>query len=267
MMRNRLPVAICLAWGIIMLLQFFIPHEFVQVTFLEWVNNSTIIVAVFALAIGLASLIHSHSNRIKRRLPGWGFSIVTLAVAAVVTVAGIGKPHWGPVLARQTTVALGAAGATSRIDVIEHTLFGFDPATTPTNLLVHGALLPVRIKSVPLYDWFFNYVYTPLTATTFSLLAFYILTAAFRAMRAKTWEAALLLGAAVIVLLGQVPVDQLVPLGTLDGLPVFEKLKQLILDYPNTAAKRSIIIGVALGSLATGIKILAGIEKPYMGGE
>ncbi|NLF40125.1 hypothetical protein GX586_11815, partial [bacterium] len=72
---------------------------------------------------------------------------------------------------------------------------------------------------------------------------------------------------AIIVLLGQVPVDQLVPLGTINGLPTFEWLKQIILDFPNTAAKRSIIIGVALGSLATSIKILAGIEKPYMGGE
>jgi hypothetical protein len=38
------------------------------------------------------------------------------------------------------------------------------------------------------------------------------------------------------------------------------------MDYPNSAAKRSIIIGVALGGLATGIKILTGIERPYLGG-
>lgn len=266
-MRNKVPVIICLAWGIIMLVQFFVPHEFVQVTFLEWVSNSTIIVGVFALAVGLASLIHSHGNRIKRRLPGWGYSIITLAVAAIVAVAGICKPHWGPVVARERTTAQANAGGTGVVTIVEHTLFGFDPSAHETNVAAQGVMAPARVTSVPMYDWFFNYVYSPLTATTFSLLAFYILTAAYRAMRAKTWEAALLLGAAIIVLLGQVPVDQLVPLGTINGLPTFEWLKQIILDFPNTAAKRSIIIGVALGSLATSIKILAGIEKPYMGGE
>ena len=38
------------------------------------------------------------------------------------------------------------------------------------------------------------------------------------------------------------------------------------MNYPNNAAKRGILIGVQLGSLATSIKILSGIEKPYMGG-
>ena len=46
----------------------------------------------------------------------------------------------------------------------------------------------------------------------------------------------------------------------------FEAMKSVILNYPNNAAKRGILIGVQLGSLATSIKILSGIEKPYMGG-
>ena len=68
-MRAKVPMLICMTMGIIMLLQFFVPHPFIQDTLLEWVNNSAMIVAVFALAIGLASLVHMHGNRINAVCP------------------------------------------------------------------------------------------------------------------------------------------------------------------------------------------------------
>jgi len=283
---------ICMTMGIVMLLQFFVPHPFIQDTLLEWVNNSAMIVAVFALAIGLASLVHMHGNRIKRRLPGWGFSVITLGTAALVAVIGLLKPSWGPTVAReqyaQCEPSDGPAPLTTRIVRVDHTLFGFDPVTAltvlptgvtcvqtnitvvharrETNIVAAAVTVPLRITSTPLYDWYYRYVHVPLVSTTFCLLAFYMITAAYRAMRIRSWEAALLMAAAIIVIIGQVPADQFVPLGSINGISTFEWLKQLIMDYPNSAAKRSIIIGVALGGLATGIKILAGIEKPYLGG-
>jgi hypothetical protein len=283
---------ICMTMGIIMLLQFFVPHPFIQDTLLEWVNNSAMIVAVFALAIGLASLVHMHGNRIKRRLPGWGFSVITLGTAALVAAIGLLKPAWGPSVAREQYAQCepgdGATLLTTRIVRVDHTLFGFDPVTVltampagvaytqtnisvvqdriETNISAVAATLPLRITSTPLYDWYYRYVHVPLVSTTFCLLAFYMITAAYRAMRIRSWEAALLMAAALVVIIGQVPADQFLPLGSVNGVPFFEWLKQLIMDYPNSAAKRSIIIGVALGGLATGVKILAGIEKPYLGG-
>jgi len=124
-----------------------------------------------------------------------------------------------------------------------------------------------------MFDWFYNYIFVPLSATTFSLLAFYIMSAAYRAVRIKSWEAGLLLAAAIIVLLGQVPIEQIpfvgkfIACGSIKGISTFEYLKGIILDFPNTAAKRGIIIGIALGGLATSIKIIFGIERPYMGGQ
>jgi hypothetical protein len=131
---------------------------------------------------------------------------------------------------------------------------------------VGATVLPWRRTTVPLYDWFYSYIYLPMVTTTFSLLAFYMVTAAYRAMRVRSWEAALLMIAAVIVMLGQVPVHTYVRTGSINGVPLFEWLKDLIMNFPNSAAKRGIIIGVALGGLATAIKILVGIEKPYLGG-
>jgi hypothetical protein len=99
------------------------------------------------------------------------------------------------------------------------------------------------------------------------------MSAAYRAVRIKSWEAGLLLAAAIIVLLGQVPMEQIpfvgkfIACGSIKGISTFEYLKSIILDFPNTAAKRGIIIGIALGGLATSIKIIFGIERPYMGGQ
>ncbi len=269
-MRAKLPMLICMVSGALMLLQFFVPHPFVQDTALEWISNSMMIVGVFALAIGLASLLHMHGNKIKRRLPGWGFSMITLATAAFVATIGLLKPAWGPTVSHvqyaQYEPDPQGSMRTTRIVRVEHTLFGFDPQSSMTNVLVGAVSTPLRANSTPLYDWYFTYVHVALVSTTFCLLAFYMLTAAYRAMRIKSWEAALLMVAAVIVIIGQVPADQFIPLGHINGISTFEWLKQLIMDYPNSAAKRSIIIGVALGGLATGVKILTGIERPYLGG-
>ncbi len=55
------------------------------------------------------------------------------------------------------------------------------------------------------FDWIFNHVFVALDATMFSLLAFFIASAAFRAFRARTPEATALLIAGCIMMIGRVP--------------------------------------------------------------
>lgn len=102
-------------------------------------------------------------------------------------------------------------------------------------------------------------VLVPLQATVFALLAFYMASAAFRSFRARNLMAGLLLGSAFIVMLGQVPLGGQI----WSGLP---EISQWIMAVPNTASKRGIELGVTLGSLATSLKILTGIERNWMGG-
>ena len=97
----------------------------------------------------------------------------------------------------------------------------------------------------------------------FSLLAFYIASAAFRAFRIRTFDATLLAIAALIVMVGRVPIGQVLTA----GLPTELQLPtwaNWLLEWPQNAAKRGIAIGAGLGLMATGLRIILGIERAYM---
>ena len=109
------------------------------------------------------------------------------------------------------------------------------------------------------------FVLSPVQATMFALLAFFIASAAYRAFRAKTLLATLLLLSAAVVMLGRVPIGDMLTGWLPEGLR-FSDIAKYILDYPNTAAKRAIYIGVGLGIAATALKIILGIERTWLGG-
>jgi len=123
-----------------------------------------------------------------------------------------------------------------------------------------------------LYVWIFDSMFDPLDATMFSLLAFFMASAAYRAFRARTLEASLLLAVAVIVMLGRVPIggflwQHIAPQALVDRVPFFpEQITEWIMSAPNMAARRGIMIGAALGAISTSLKIILGVERSYLGG-
>jgi hypothetical protein len=107
------------------------------------------------------------------------------------------------------------------------------------------------------FMFIYTYVIVPLQATMFALLAFFIASAAYRAFRARSMEATLLLITAAVVMLGRVPVGA----ELWDKLPV---MQDWIMEVPQMAAKRGIFIGIALGTVAMSLRVILGLERTYL---
>ena len=108
--------------------------------------------------------------------------------------------------------------------------------------------------SQPIVQWIFDNVQAPIQASLSALIVLFIVTAAYRLLRVRNLEAALMLLVTLLVLAGQV---------TVGLVPVLPELKDWILDVPAMAGVRGILLGVALGALLTGIRLLLGVERPY----
>jgi hypothetical protein len=106
--------------------------------------------------------------------------------------------------------------------------------------------------------WVFQWIYQPLGAAIFSLLAFFLTTALFRALHIRSAEAIVLLIAALVVVIGQAP------FGATPPIDIAASVKDWLLDYPVLAGIRAIVLGVAFGAVATSLRALLGFDRTYM---
>ncbi len=205
-MKRQLPLLIISVCGVFMVFQYFVPHETSEFLYefiaLDWPP----IIGIFALTLGIISLVRVSFTKIRKRSPDWQFSIVTLLGLIAMIVAGL--PWFGG----QKSSAV---------------------------------------------QWQYQNIMKPITATIFSLLSFFIASAAYRAFRARSVLASILLISAVIVMI------RFFPLGPLTGAVTW--MADWVLNVPNLAAKRAIIIGIGLGIISTAMKVILGVERSYMG--
>jgi hypothetical protein len=217
---------------VVLIVSNFIP------AFRAWGEEATTffsIIAAIAFVLGGGSLLKVHLRKISDRNAGWGYSLVVLGTFFATLAVGLLK-----------------------IGVSPNPAFPDKPWAGD-----------VQAQGTAFW-WAYEYTFKPLTSTMFAMLAFYIASAAFRAFRAKNFEAMLLLGTAFIILLGRtfagyfltswIPID-----GPFSGLRI-EELSVYIMQVFNTAGNRAIIIGIALGIASTSLKILMGLDRSYLGG-
>jgi len=110
------------------------------------------------------------------------------------------------------------------------------------------------------FTWLYDNVLQSVSPSIYASVAFYLLSAAFRTFRARNLDATLLLLSAGLVLVGRSTIGTL----TWDG---FSWLAEWLLAVPNAAASRAVLIGAALGMVSTGIRLLTGIDRAYLGSE
>ena len=196
-MKRRLPMALAIGIGILVLLDRFISNPYLDALGLFFMD-AAVILAAFALLVGFVNVFTVHVRKIRARQAGWPYSIILVCFAFFVFMIG-----W-----------LG-----------------------PSN---------------PLLQQVFNSVQYPLQATVASLLIFFIATAAFRTLKVRNLESFVLVGVIVIVLVGEIPLSAHAT-----------ALKDWILTVPGLAGVRGLILGVALGTTVTGLRVLMGIDRPY----
>ncbi len=164
-------------------------------------------------AIGVINLTRIHIINIKRRRATWRYSVLLIIfLFGMAIFSVIGSP------------------------------FAIDP---------DAAVIPASVIAfaTPVWEFLYYKILVNVNSSIFSLIAFFIASAAYRAFKARTLESTLLLVAGLLVVLGQAPIAGLV-------WPGFSAIREWILAVPNTAGQRGILIGIALGVLAFSVRRL-----------
>ena len=205
-LKRMLPTAVAIGVGILLLLGLFTRIELFD-TIATRLIDTAVIIAAFALFLGVINVLRVHARKIQHGQPGRVYSVVL--IIAMLTVLAIGL--------------LSLPGQASG-------------------------------PSQPIIQWIFANIQAPIQASLSALLVFFVITAAYRLLLVRNLESVVMLVVVILVLLGQM---------TLGLLPVLPELKEWILDVPAMAGVRGILLGVALGAVLTGIRLLLGVERPY----
>ena len=233
--RRWLIAAVTFLGGLFFALEYFWPTHTVhgeQVNFLTDLivpaTTAFSIIGAFTVGLGVHSLMQMHGRTLQRLRPGWWNSLAFFISMIAMLVFML----WD-----------------SR----------FKGEVSPT------APMPYP-KAI--YEILFNGLYQPLAAATFSLLAFYIASAAYRAFRVRSAEAGLMMIAAFLVMLGQVPIGMwlthwIPQTGPHAWLSFFriEVFSDWIMKWWNSPAQRGITFGIAVGLLAMSLRVWLSLER------
>jgi len=166
-----------------------------------------------AFAIGVINLTRVHWINIKRKRATWRYSIILL-----LSLYG---------------------------------MLGFSVIASPFALDPNATVIPASVIqfSTPIWDFLYYKVLVNINSSIFSLLAFFIASAAYRAFKARSVESTILLVAGLLVILGQAPIADLI-------WPGLSMIRDWIMAFPNAAGQRGILIGAALGIIVFSVRRL-----------
>lgn len=203
-----------------------------------------VLTAIIAIAVGILVLLGyffpalPYVQNIQALLLNW--AMLMIAAAAIVGVLNLVFVHADKIRRREK------GNLYSAILIIF--LFG-------TFLL--GLILPPGHEIMRLI---LNGVIFPVEAALMSILTITLLYAAMRLLRRRAdFTSIVFLITAALVLFGSATL----PFG--ENIPVFSGLATWIREVLAVGGARGILIGVSLGTLLTGLRVLFGIDRPYGG--
>ena len=187
------------------------------------------IFAAFLLGLGGYSVLNIHIRKLIKKERDWRFSIVLLVCLFAMLI--IGYWDW-----YQRKIDTGGA----RLDLASN--------WTAVNYI---------------NDFLFDGLFQQMDAAMFSIIAFYILSAAYRAFRIRSVEATILLGSALIVILSLMGAVEFVWTTHVVTNPTFSltEIAKWLRDSFQTPAIRAIDFGVGVGALAMGLRLWLSLEK------
>jgi hypothetical protein len=242
------------------------PNPLAPVT--DIIGNVLQVIAGFTFLLGIYNLVHVHSGNILRKRPNWPYSLVFFGFFAAMVIASFWRDwyRWfGPDPANLTMAHLPPPFILDRNmldDPALRTRLGLGP--------VAPGFTPVYAND--LYTYLFQGFYRNLEATMFSILAFYIVSAAYRAFRVRSAEAGLMMGTAIILMAGQVPLGMAltnwIPPESGFSILRIENFSYWVLSVVNMPVQRAIDFGLGLGALAMSLRIWLSLERgSYFGDE
>jgi len=234
-LKRQLPIAIAATIGFLTLFGWFIDEpnikHFVDDDATQWFD----ILASFAMFLGALNLLKLQALKVVKRQKGWPYAALAIAGFAFSFTAGFimlgsytveisdfgDAGRVAPILAEEIQVdAQGTQnviqaippGDSYTIDTPYFTESGAEKivdqinaagGTAEMKATEWGAHISTRGS---LFNWMFRFIFTPLSATMFALLAFFVASASYRAFKIRNFEATLLLVSGIIIMLGRVPI-------------------------------------------------------------
>lgn len=195
-LKRYIPIGIVGFFGSLTLFGWFIDNESIEAFVNDDATQWYDIIASFAIFLGALNLLKLQFLKVVKRQSGWQYSVVAIASFFFAFTIGffmkgaffVGEEVYFTQGAAEQ--AMLASGSTETVKAVE---WG-------AHISTEGGL----------FKWMFDNIFTPLSATMFALLAFYVASASYRAFRARNFEATLLLLAGIIIMLGRVPVGSLI---------------------------------------------------------
>ena len=296
--KKTLPLIITFVTGMIMILAYF-AGEGTSIHKLEQVLPNWIqIIMTFTMVLGAISLLRINVQKVMRKADGWGYSVVLLVGFFSMSIFGFlggtiqpsrqyenNKEYYvfkeGSLKTHKVKITDGTVTKEGKVVVINLADENMEKQVASDTAMQDASISfePYEIHTDRLYSPFmrnlkvceqlmFVGVFKPAQSTMFSLLAFFVASASFRAFRIKSKEAALLMISAFIVMLGNVPFGRVFTnIPYIGQFLDMAEIKEWIMTYPSSAAQSAILIGAMLGYITSSMKIIFGIERSHLGGD